>query len=659
MAKINGNRKNNTLTGGSGDDLIYGRGGDDTLFGMGGNDELRGGSGNDTAYGGAGDDLVSGNTGHDTLFGEAGNDRVFGGAGDDTLSGGAGDDVLNGGDDTDTAVFTGLRRDYTVTQIDADSLLITGPDGSDTVHNVEFFQFDDGVFDFAAVLVPPLTTNLTAPNLTLTATDITPFEGETASITLSGVDVADGTSATVSLVIASAPNSASIITTLGEGGATFTGNTAALDLGLNTDGLAPGTYYVAAEVDGANAIEETDETDNLSGWTEIIVPEAVLDLAVMEVQMLTDQPWVNLTEGEPFGYEATLENLGNVNSASGMVTVYLSDDAEISADDRVLDSFQVALDAGQSVTFSGSAMTDYMMAPGDYSVFVEITPDDSYNLAPDADAYNNVFASYPTDFVGGTTLGTDGSDMVFTTFAGEVFDLGAGNDTVVVAELNSDMSANDTLIGGDGWDTLDASGLTGGLEITPDAYAFPNGETLMLSAVENWSSAPQGTVTGFEQVVGGQGADTIVLSGDLVAAATGDGDDIVQGAFDFAAPEQPLDVSETIETGAGNDLIAGMGGDDFIWTGTGSDVVGLVAYADGRGDGNDVVYDFDIAADMIHFGYDSAVGPLDLSGALVATATGTLISYGSDSSVLLEGVYVNDISEIMIMQSENGAVLMY
>lgn len=662
MARINGNRKNNTLSGGSAGDQLYGRAGDDLLYGWGGNDELRGGSGNDTQYGGAGDDLVSGNKGDDTLFGEDGNDRVYGGSGNDTLSGGAGDDLLNGGDGTDTAVFVGLRSDYTVTQIDGDSLRIEGPDGLDIVHRVEFFQFDDGLFDFAGVLVPPpppLTTNLTAPSITLTGTEFTPFEGQTASITLSGVDVADGTSASVSLLVASAPDAASILTTLVEGSATFTGNAAALNLDILSEWLAPGTYFIAAEVDGANAIEETDESDNLSGWTEITVPETDLDLAVTDVQIRTDQPWVNLSEGEVFGYDATVENLGNVNWASGVVTVYLSDDAEVSADDRVLDSFQVSLDAGQSITFDGSAATDYMMAPGDYSVLVEITPDDSYNFAPDSDASNNVFASYPTAFVGGTTLGTDGADTVFTTFAGEIFDLGAGNDTVVFAELNGTMNASDTLIGGTGWDTLDASGLYGGLQLTPDAYAFPDGDTLMLSVSEGYESESQGTVTGFEQVIGGLGADTIVLSGDIVAAATGEGDDIVQGAFDFAAPDQPLDVSETIETGTGNDFIAAMGGDDFIWTGTGSDTVGLVAYADGRGDGNDVVYDFDLAADMIHIGYESAVGPLDLSGALTTTASGTLISYGSDSSVLLDGVYVNDISEIMIVQSENGAVMMY
>ena len=70
------------------------------VFGQGGNDtialdetngalpaaQLFGGAGNDTLTGGSGGDLLFGQAGNDTLLGKGGNDFLFGGAGNDTLT---------------------------------------------------------------------------------------------------------------------------------------------------------------------------------------------------------------------------------------------------------------------------------------------------------------------------------------------------------------------------------------------------------------------------------------------------------------------------------------------------------------------------------------------------------------------------------------------
>jgi len=65
-----------------GNDSLSGGGGNDTLYGGGGNDSLSGGAGNDLLYGGTGNDFLSGGFGNDTLDGGDGFDRVgyFGGA---------------------------------------------------------------------------------------------------------------------------------------------------------------------------------------------------------------------------------------------------------------------------------------------------------------------------------------------------------------------------------------------------------------------------------------------------------------------------------------------------------------------------------------------------------------------------------------------------
>ncbi len=63
---------NDTLRGGTGDDILYGQGGTDTLEGGDGNDILYGGTGNDTLQGGKGNDTLIGGTGDDVFLWKAG-----------------------------------------------------------------------------------------------------------------------------------------------------------------------------------------------------------------------------------------------------------------------------------------------------------------------------------------------------------------------------------------------------------------------------------------------------------------------------------------------------------------------------------------------------------------------------------------------------------
>lgn len=114
----------------------------------------------DVLKGGRGGDKLAGEAGHDNLFGELGNDDLRGGGGNDELEGGAGDDDLDGGDDTDTAIFSGNRSDYSITSESPTIFIITDaradrPDGQDRVVDVEEFEFADGTV-LAANLLDPL-----------------------------------------------------------------------------------------------------------------------------------------------------------------------------------------------------------------------------------------------------------------------------------------------------------------------------------------------------------------------------------------------------------------------------------------------------------------------------------------------------------------------
>jgi hypothetical protein len=103
------------------------------LYGM---DGLRGDLGINSTNGAR---YIAGTSGADTLTGTAANDK---------LEGDGGNDMINGGSGTDTAVFRGVRSNYSFTPLDNGDLVVTskdGTDGTDTLRSVEILQFDGGV----------------------------------------------------------------------------------------------------------------------------------------------------------------------------------------------------------------------------------------------------------------------------------------------------------------------------------------------------------------------------------------------------------------------------------------------------------------------------------------------------------------------------------
>lgn len=152
--RLYGNSENDYLLGGGDDDFLDGGDNDDYLAGDAGNDELVGGLGIDFLFGNVDDDKLFGNAdndelnggqGQDKLNGGQGNDVLFGDFGSDILEGGPGDDLIDGGSGVDTAVVTGLRASYTVTQTSTGVFQVSGADGLDVLTTVEFLQFDNAL----------------------------------------------------------------------------------------------------------------------------------------------------------------------------------------------------------------------------------------------------------------------------------------------------------------------------------------------------------------------------------------------------------------------------------------------------------------------------------------------------------------------------------
>ncbi|MEG4807982.1 calcium-binding protein [Microcoleus sp. F8-D3] len=123
-----------------GDDTVYGGSTNELIFGNDGEDSLLGYFGNDSLFGGRGKDDLWGNEGNDCLVGGQDADWLRGGAGDDILLGGRGNDILYSGNGNDTLIG-GLGRDYL-------SSSDTGPSSPKTSgSNLYVLQLESGVAD--------------------------------------------------------------------------------------------------------------------------------------------------------------------------------------------------------------------------------------------------------------------------------------------------------------------------------------------------------------------------------------------------------------------------------------------------------------------------------------------------------------------------------
>lgn len=78
----------------------------------------------------------------ENAIGGSGIDQIYGNSANNLITGRGGNDVIDGGLGIDTVVFSGNRSQYTIVW-NGRVGTVTGPDGTDTIANVEFLQFAD------------------------------------------------------------------------------------------------------------------------------------------------------------------------------------------------------------------------------------------------------------------------------------------------------------------------------------------------------------------------------------------------------------------------------------------------------------------------------------------------------------------------------------
>lgn len=186
-----------------------------------------------------------------------------------------------------------------------------------------------------------------------------------------------------------------------------------------------------------------------------------------------------------------------------------------------------------------------------------------------------------------------GNDTIDGKAGNDSIRAGSGNDSVLGGEGNDTLvgeAGNDTLRGGNGDDLIQggtgSDRLDGGAGSDTVDYS-DTGSNISVNLATNTVSggtAQGDTISGFENIIGGSGNDTLTLSNISGSVIGGAGNDsIVGGTGD-----------DTLDGGAGNDIILGGAGNDTLDGGAGNDIIrggaGNDVFLDGGGTGNDTVF---------------------------------------------------------------------
>ena len=505
-----GQAGNDTLSGGNDSDLLDGGDGDDILDGGFGADTLYGGIGNDRLDGGADADYLYGDANNDTLIGGANNDTLYGGDGNDVLEGGLQSDTLDGGTGTDSARFLGNKADYDIQKLSNGTVIVTdlrtnGPDGADTLTNIEILQFADGTVP----LTPGVTVTGTSRNdiispLSAPTGQPKPGNGNDTIFGLGGSDTLDG-GAGADTMYGGAGSDTYMVDDVGDraiedtspgvndGGTDLVKSSVDFTLGAFLENL---TLIGGAGINGtgnglANALIGNDAANILNG--------------VGGNDNINGMGGNDVLYGD-LGNDTLTGGLGadTMFGGAGSDTYYVDDSG-----DRVIEDSTPGVDDGG---------TDLVYSSANFTLgnFIEnLTLTGTADLQATGNNLNNKLTGNSGNNVlyglaGNDTLdGGTGADHMFG---------GAGNDTYIVDNLG-DVASEDNGSGGNAGGTdLVKSSVTYALgayieklTLTGSAAANGTGNALNNTIIGNSGNNVLNGAAGADVLTGGAGADTFVL----------------------------------------------------------------------------------------------------------------------------------------------------
>ena len=629
------------MDGGAGDDTMYGGIGDDQMFGDSDNDSMDGGAGDDLVHGeggddslsgGEGDDLVLGGYGGDSLAGNDGSDSMYGNDGNDTLVAGKGDDILDGGIDTDTAVFSGDVSEYLIRNTGSAEFTVTDSvsdrDGVDVLRNFE---------DLEKAEFNGVTYNL--------VTDAANTTGDADIIIDStGSDIDGGTG----------------------GDVIYAGTTSrAIDGGDDAD-----LVILEGSLDEYTVTYSAVGTINGGTWT-FTRGGVVTTLTNVEQVSFTDEvgKLYDLVGGTP-GVDATLNQTGG-GSLNNIIFADNSFDTIYgeSGDDYIQGG------NGSDTVYGGDGDDTFLGGDNSGDTLYGEGGDDTFQVHS-GDGSDKMY--------GGD--GDDTFEIVADNDSGDLFDGGAGSDSIVNATgadlvLGIDRNFNDgdadstndsvtsvetldmdghalTIQGGSAAQTIDLRGVVilnnggGTIPITIDGGT--NTDTIYGTEYSDLLYGGGGSDT----VYGGDGDDTIfgndnkadLLYGegghDTFEVYSGDGDDKMYGGAD----------DDTFRIVTGNDagdLFDGGVGSDTILNATGADLILNVAGNVNDGDAdttNDSITDvetIDMNGHALTIQGDSAAQTIDLRGVTFLNNGGGTIPITIDGGTNTDTIYGSQYGDLL------------
>jgi Ca2+-binding RTX toxin-like protein len=692
---IQGEGGNDTITGDDGNDTLYGDAhdpaatdGDDTIDGGNGHDYLRGNGGNDILLGGNGDDYLDGGTGNDLIDGGAGFDRaafhsspvgvhvdlsIAGpqdtGQGMDTLidiehlSGTFYDDVLTG-DGGDNWIWGEGGND-----------VLSGGGGNDLIEVAPGDAVADGGGGIDTIsFFDQISATAAAVTVSLAAQGAAQATGE-GSMTLSGFENVSGGTANDALtgdaannVLAGDAGNDTLVG--GAGDDTLYGDGRIMVDSHNTGTSGPivtipdvAVFGDPTLVDGDDILEGGLGDDVLWGGGGSDTASYAHAAGAVNVSLSTTSGSSSGADGHDIlhdienitgsGFDDTLLGNAGVNALSGGDGHdYLrggggNDSLSGGNGDDYLDG-----GTGDDLIDGGAGIDRAAFHTSPVGVHVDLN---IQGVAQDTGAGMDTLISIENlsgTVYADTLTGNGGDNWIWGEGGNDVIAAGAGNDLVEVT------AGNATADGGTGVDTISfldqisvsPAGVTVSLALQGAAQATGEG-SMLLTGFENLSGGvANDSVTGDagnnviagdsgnDTLSGGDGDDTLYGDGRIIVDSHGVGTSgpIVTFGDVFVLDAEP-DGNDVLNGGKGNDILVGGGGDDVLSGGAGAD-----NFVFGAGSGDDRITDF---AKKDHIEFDATSGVHGFSD-LVLTASGkdTLISWGTDDTILVEGLKPKQLS---------------
>ncbi|MEW8203416.1 MAG: calcium-binding protein [Candidatus Thiodiazotropha endolucinida] len=634
---LDGQGGNDTLLGAEGDDRLSGGIGNDHLDGGVGDDVLLGNGDNDAIHGGLGNDVMSGDAGDDALYGGGGNDRLIGGAGVDQLDGGEGDDLLSA-----SAGINTLRGGA-----GNDVYLLGSVAGENTIINRNGFNenaFDRIVFD-EGITIEMVVLSRTDDDLILEYGDAVTrvecyftaglsrridliefhdgdylsyddvramlLEGDATDQVLIGYDsndLIDGRGGDDRIngmrgddqLIGAAGND-----TL-EG---FSGNDI-LDGGAGDDHLDGGygsDIYRFSSGDGQDVIVDAN------GYNTI----EYIDLSSTRINAGRSDDDLILTDLEGGGQVTVTGQYTGSSSSSVTNTIQ-----EIRFSDGVVWNAEILLD---QVT-QGSAGDDVLNGTVEADNIVALAGND------------DVFVFEGDDRVNGGA----GDDYLMSDTGNDLLLGGADNDFLF------GQDGNDYLQGGAGNDFLFGS------QYIPDHFQITDPREYIIYDNYGWdtwnhSLWVRDTQAGYDVLLGGEGSDVLVGTGELYGGAGGDrllGSGVLYGGTgdDLIIAQSVDDWTYEIGNNAYESYYTEYGDNDTIVGGRGNDVLqgkGRVSYLFNRGDGLDTIENLPHSENEFSVRFGATVAVSDVS--FVRQGNDMVVRYGGvNDQITVSGWFTLD-----------------